>query len=58
MTFYLEVTTDEYELPLAVAETVGELADLRGVKKNAILKALWKYKNGMTKKCKYIKVEV
>ena len=45
MTFYLEVTTDEYELPLAVAETVGELADLRGVKKNAIFKAIWKYKN-------------
>ena len=31
MFLYLEVTKDKFELPLAVAESIEELAKLRGV---------------------------
>lgn len=30
MTLYVVITADEYELPLAVRDTVGEIADLLG----------------------------
>ncbi len=37
---YLEVTRDEYELPIAVADTCGELAVMRGTTKNAVLSGI------------------
>lgn len=58
MTLYMEVTTDKYELPVAVADSVRELAELRGVNRCTIFKALWLVKNGGRIKSKYIKVEV
>lgn len=40
MKLYMKVTKDKYELPLAVAESAGELAALTGVDKNVILSSI------------------
>ena len=37
---YMMVTQDKYELPLAVADTVAELARLTGQKRNTIASAM------------------
>lgn len=36
MSIYMAVTTDKYELPIAVATTAKELADMCNVTENAI----------------------
>lgn len=36
MTIYMRVTRDKYRLPLALAETVDELARMCGVTRNAV----------------------
>lgn len=57
MVLFMEVTKDEYELPLAVAYSVRELAELRGMKENTIRNAMHRARiNG--RKCRFIKVEV
>lgn len=38
--FYMEVTTDHLELPLAVAESAEELSRLRGVTSGVVFKAI------------------
>ena len=54
---YMKVTSDEYELPLAVADSVAELAAMVGVEASTVFGFMWYCKkNG--KKCPYIKVEV
>ena len=58
MTVWMEITLDEYELPVAVADTSFELARMRGVEKRTVLKYLWKWKNGKLKNCKFRKVEI
>lgn len=58
MTLYLEVSTDKYELPVAVAESVKELSKLRGVSIFTIYNAMRQVRSGITNKSKYIKVEV
>ena len=40
MILYMEVTHDEYELPLVVADSMGELARMRGVGVDAISKGV------------------
>lgn len=57
MTLYLKVTSDEYELPLAVGDTVRELAKMLGVKSDSIYSQMSHSKhNGYF--CSYQKVEV
>lgn len=52
MTLYMKVTNDEYELPVAVADTGRELADMVGTTRGVIFSAISKgYKT-------YQKVEV
>lgn len=51
MTLYMEVTQDEYELPLAVASSVRELARMLGKNRTTIYKML-KISN------KYVRVEI
>ena len=58
MTLYLEISTDEYELPVAVAESVKELSELRGVSIFTIYNAMRQVRTGVVSKSKYIKVEV
>lgn len=57
MFIYMEVTQDKYELPVAVAGSVKELAIIRGITENAISSSMsHARKNGY--KCKYVRVEV
>ena len=57
MTLYIKVTSDEYELPLAVGDTVRELANMLGVKSDSIYSQMSHSKhNGYF--CSYQKVEV
>ena len=56
MTLYMKVTRDEYELPLAVAETKAELARMLGIKREHVRTAFShakKFKNPT-----YVVVEV
>ena len=56
MTLYMKVTRDEYELPVAVAETKAELARMLGIKRDHVRSAFShakKYKNPT-----YVVVEV
>lgn len=62
MTLWMEVTQDEYELPVAVAESAGILARKIGKSKKTIISAMRKAqirqeKQGHTR-CRYVKVEV
>lgn len=60
MKLYLCVTNDKYELPLAVAETQAELAEMRHVDHTTISAALRRKfkKHNINKKHKYVEVEV
>lgn len=53
---YMQITNDKYELPLAVADTVEELAQMRGVKKDSIYSIMSHFRHGKNNKCQYIKV--
>ena len=52
------VSTDEYELPIAVADTQEELAEMIGVKKESIRTLYSKWLSGRIKSCRYRKVEI
>ena len=56
MTLYMEVTRDKYELPLAVADTLRELASMRNTNPSTICKSInhGKDKRGL----KYVKIEI
>ena len=59
--YFLMVSNDKYELPLCVAESVKELAEMTGMKPNSITVALLRgYGRGTHKRRKYkfIKVEI
>ena len=64
MTLWMEITNDEYELPVAVADTASELAKLRGTNRGAIYSALSKYAKRQIKNkekvpfCRYRKIEI
>lgn len=54
---WIAVSRDKYELPIAVADSIEELAELCGVKPNSIRSYLsHTKKNG--KRCKYVAIEV
>lgn len=53
MTLYLEITKDEFELPLAVADSINELARLTGKNPANICHCI--HREGRSK---YIRVEV
>ena len=42
MIIWIEVTKDEYELPIAVADSAGELANLCGTTKNAVTSSAYR----------------
>lgn len=58
MTLYMEVTDDEYELPVAVADSARELSRMRGVDKHTVSSAIWRKNKRGFKFCKYVKVVV
>lgn len=57
MILYMEVTQDEYELPVAVASSVDQLSRLRGVAKSSIFSSISREKAGKSKS-KYKRVEI
>ena len=58
MTIYMQVTSDEYELPVAVADSVKGLAKLAGVNEKTICSSISHMKSGRNKTSIYRRVEV
>lgn len=56
MTLYVKVTDDKYELPIAVADSAGELAKMLGVKKNTVLTKISHGRQGI--RTTYHRVEI
>lgn len=54
---YMKVTRDEFELPVAVADSVAELAKMLGIKPNTVSRSLSRQKCHGRKSC-YRKVEI
>lgn len=54
---YMAVTTDEYELPLAIGDTARELGELVGVSANLIHSTISKNQTGKNRKMRFVKVE-
>ena len=57
MNIWLKVTNDKYELPVAVADSASELAQLLGIKKNNIFSAI-SHAQKQGYKCQYRKVVI
>lgn len=57
MTVYMEVTSDKYELPIAVADTMAELSRMTGVSETSVNVSIWRNVRGLSKG-KYRKVEI
>ena len=55
---YLAVTKDKYELPIAVAGTIRELAEMVGIKEGSLKTLIYKYYAGQITSCKYRRVEL
>lgn len=58
MKIYMKVTKDEYQLPVAVADSVRELAKMVGVTPEMVHHLLSAHKKGISKSCMYVCVEV
>ena len=41
MTLYIRTTADKYELPIAVADSPGELARMLGIKAESVYRRMW-----------------
>ena len=57
MILYLEITTDKYKLPVAVADSLRELANMRHSTASSIFKSI-KYCRERNIEGRYIKVEI
>lgn len=55
---WMKVTNDEYELPVAVADSAEKLARLIGAKAATIYSAAWQQKKGINRRSIYQCVEV
>lgn len=55
---WMKITNDEYELPLAVADTAQELAEICGTTKNCIVSTISHYNQGRIKWTPYVCVKV
>ena len=58
MILYMEVTSDKYELPVAIAESPRELARMTNTKSNIIRSAICHGKESGRMRSKYVKLEV
>ena len=54
---YLQVTDDEYELPIIVADTVHDLARKAGVDVSTVRSSLWRHETGKLKFSKFRRVK-
>ena len=56
-TVYMKVTKDEYELPVAIADSIAELAKMLGVTRQHIYDSM-RHTKQRGHKTPYIKVEI
>lgn len=54
---YLVVTPDKYELPVAVADSLDELANMTGIPKSNISYAICRNRSGKTIGIKFLKIK-
>lgn len=54
----MKVSNDEYELPIAVAETAPKLAKLLGIEANTIYATMHRHKKGETKRSSFVRVKL
>lgn len=57
MILYMKVTKDKYELPIAVAGTIKELAIMLGINENSVNHQFYRQRKYGTN-CGYVKVEI
>ena len=55
---WMKVTNDEYELPLAVADTMAELARMTGVKPESLYSIISRDRHGKKHSYSYREVEI
>ena len=55
---YMWVTLDKYELPLFVADSPAELAEVCGVRPDTIYTMVSRYSHGKIPRSQYVRVEV
>jgi len=55
---WMKITNDDFELPLAVADTAQELADICGTTKNCIVSTISHYNQGRIKRTPYVCVRI
>lgn len=58
MTLYMKVTSDKYELPIAVADSPAELALMLGLQKRSLWSIFAKLRKGIKGYKTYLIVEV
>ncbi len=58
MKVYMEVTQDEYELPLAIADSPTELARICGTSSTNVRSAVCRWKSGEHVRSRFIVVEI
>lgn len=54
---YMEVTADEYELPIAVAGSGAELARMKGLDPHSVYRDIYRKGSGKMRGSKYVKVK-
>ena len=57
MALYMKVTDDEYELPVAIADSAGELATMLGKSKYTVRSAFQRVKKGIVEHSTYVIVD-
>ena len=55
---WMKVTSDEFEFPVAVADTASALAKILGVSENSIHSSISHWKQGKNKSTPYRKVRI
>lgn len=58
MKVWMRITNDDFQLPVAVADTAAELAAMCGTSANSIVSAVSHVKAGRKKFCSYVCVEI
>lgn len=58
MYLYIKVTNDKYELPMAVASSVAELARITWANENTIRSLICRYERGKKKRSIYQRVVI
>lgn len=57
-TVWMEVTKDKYSLPIRIADSAKELAYMVGVKPETISSEASRFKRGILKTARYIRVDI